>query len=103
MEGNRDAAYKCIENAQKALDAPNLKNIDNVKKLLNKAKRLYPTQEAEGTISSLLYQHKANHPAYSLLLLLNSKSRKIEMWQIVVKLAHLWSLLLFPDKNLQIH
>lgn len=71
MECNREEAYKCIENAQRALDASNLKNIDNVKKLLNKAKRLYPTQEAEGTISSFLYQHKANHPAYLLPLLMS--------------------------------
>lgn len=74
MECNREEAYKCIEIAQKALDAPNLKSIDNVKKLLKKAENLYPTQEAKGLISSLFYQYEANHLTVLLQLLVLLRS-----------------------------
>lgn len=79
MESNRKKAEKCIKTAQKALDVPNRKSIDNVKKLLEKADNLYPTQEAKGLISSLLYQYEANHltDLLQLLILLRSKKEQL--------------------------
>lgn len=47
MEGNRDEAEKCLKLATKALEDGNK---DTALKFLNKAEKLYPTEDAKGII-----------------------------------------------------
>ena len=44
MEANKDAALACLKKAKVALNAHNL---EEARRLANKSKKLYPTQECE--------------------------------------------------------
>lgn len=45
MDSNKDEALRCIEVAQKYIKE---KNKEKAHKFLNKAERLFPTQQAQG-------------------------------------------------------
>lgn len=47
MEGNRDEAEKCINIATRALDAGDK---EKAIKFLNKAEKLFPTDQAKGNV-----------------------------------------------------
>ena len=54
MEGNKDEAFRCIDLARGAIKLGNFEKAD---KLLNKAERLYPSNQAKDLLDKL----KSNH------------------------------------------